>query len=220
MKLFSFYTVVELLTFIAALLWCGKRASGLFRLFIPFMLYTVLTESTARLLREYFGVKNNNLLYVVYVPLEFLFFSYLLYNWIRNSKLKVVVKVSCGIAIAFAVVNAIWIEGFMHRNTNTMVLMAVLMVAYCFMYLFDLLQHSDEIASPLRLPDFWIVTGLLFFNLGGVLMITMYDFARINQLNWNGIRVFDMVYWTINTLLYGSFIIGFRLCYLSAKRYS
>ena len=215
MRMLSFYIVLELLTFIAALVWCNGRKSGVFKLFIPFTLLTVFTESTARYLGYYCNVKDNSFVYTIFYPIDFLFYSYLFYVSVRNQALRKTVGVIAVLVLAFMINNAIWIQGFFKLNTYSDLLERIVLVGFCFLYLFDLLQQSEDIQSPLKLPMFWVVTGLLFYNLGGMVMISLYDFARVNKLNWNGTRIFDIVFRTINVLLYAPFIIAFRLCYKS-----
>jgi hypothetical protein len=215
MKMLSFGIAVEIIAFISALLWCGQKGNGQFRLFIPFMLFVVITESTARYLFYYAGVSNNAFVYVIAFPIYFIFYCYLLHSWIRGAKLKKIILLIAALNLGFNVVDATILEGFWNANFYSYCLQSVSLAGFCMIYLFDLLKNSEFITTPLKLPSFWIVTGLLFFNLGGVIMMALYDYARANQLSINGTRLFDIVFRTINVLLYGSFIIGFRLCYKS-----
>jgi hypothetical protein len=209
----SLSVVLELLAFLFALAWCRQKG---YILFIPFLLYTVLNEIVAYYIGYVLHIKNY-FLYTIYIPISFVFYAYLIFKSISNERTRLFFKITSSICLLFAIVNALFIQGFNSFNTFTNTTVSIVLITFCLLFLFDFLRTSEATSNPLNEAMFWIVAGLLFFYFGGIILNVLYKYAVDQNFQINGRKMYSFVFQFLNFLLYGCFIIAFRICYKKRK---
>lgn len=211
----SISTIMEILALLSALLWC-RQESNLFKWFIPFLLYTVVNEMIA----YYVGFElhiRNYVFYIIYIPIAFAFYSYILLHEINDQKQRIAGVFLAVSGVGFSIVNMLWIQGFALFNTYTNTLLSVLLIVICMLFLYDYLKRSHIVHNPLREPLFWLIAGLLFFYFGGLIVNLLYTYSVQQDFKINGKKMYSFIIDFLNVLLYGCLIIAFRLCYKNKK---
>ena len=97
-------------------------------------------------------------------------------------------------------------------NTYTFLLGSFFIVIFCCCFFYES-ELPDKIDQQLaKQPFFWICCGLLIFYLGSVIINALYEYLRTNDLREEGIRIYGIINYSLNVILYSSFCIAFYLC--------
>lgn len=216
MILLSFHVTIEFLAFLAACIWCRQQEAKSFRLFIPFLLYTFLNEYIG----FYFKAKlncSNVILYTIYSPIEFAFYTYQIYFFIEQSIRKKIVVLLFSLGLSAFIINVIWGQGLYVFNTFSNIVFTFLIIIECLVYLFDLIASDSIKNNPAFLPFFWITAGLLLFNFGYLIINALFRYTVANEMKIFGEEIYSQIMKALNLLLYSCLIIAFRLCYKKTK---
>lgn len=171
-------------------------------IFLPFLLYTFFNEITALLLSQKYTVR---MLYNVYI-----FVSFIVYLYWFDTLLKLRFwKWMIFIAFCFIVIYDVFvIDVFKSLLKTALNAQAIFLLLFSLLFFVKLLK-SNEVIHFQRLPEFWIVSGLLMFYIGFV-PLSLYLGKGYNILG-----VYYVAIGILNFLMYSGFIIGF---YVSGRR--
>ena len=159
------------------------------------------------------SARNSTLLYNVWSPVLFCFYFYFLSQIIHNRVLKPVLRWLPAVFAGLATIDMFFIQGKQVFNSMTFALGALLVVALCIFYFFELFQRTQPVVLT-RQPAFWICAGLLFFHACTFPLLGLANFMRSAPavvLN-NFTTILDL----LNVLLYLSFTIAF-LCRIRVR---
>lgn len=177
------------------------------RLLVPFLALSIVVEAIGLLMSD---LKiRNHWVFNFFTCFEFLFYSYIYLRVLEDGKWVRIIRYSMiGYPILF-LVNIFFVEGFNRFHTITYRIGSVMIVTWCYIYLRQVMR-SPSYQSVFRNPIFWISTGLLFFYTGfffymSAAYILLYTKLEVDKYVWAAISG------TLNTLLYGCFLISF-LC--------
>lgn len=203
--------IIELLALVTGIIyWPFLKFSKLF--WLPFFLaFIVLVELTGRFLPQYLNL-DNAIIYNFSIPLEYLFYSYLFYLH-GNYRLSFFSKISATIIISVSLISFILIPISIFHHY---VLMTgqILIIVCCCLYIYEQFLDTESI-SLIKNYFFWIVAGLLLFNLGDFSYTLL--FPLIRDQKWDDLGLlFKSVNNSFLFLLYLSYIIAIVTC----KRYS
>ena len=143
------------------------------RWFIPFLLLMICTELTARYYRRVLH-EPNTWLYNVSIPVEYLFYGFIIGSLCLTASFKKVIFYSTIGLGAWVLLNLFFIQGFTSLNTHSLKLGCSLMIIFSAIGFVDLFRN-DEHKTLLSNPLFWICTGVLFFNTGEFLYLFFFD---------------------------------------------
>jgi hypothetical protein len=137
-----------------------------------------------------------------------------LYRIIKHKIVRKIVLCMVWVYPLVSALNILFIQK-VSLHTITYSLGALLMVAFCVFYFFELFQRPQSISLS-RNPDFWICSGFLFyfscsFPIYGMVNVIMKMPVFIRNLN-SILNVLDI-------LLYTSFVIAF-LCRIRIRKSS
>jgi hypothetical protein len=163
----------EIGALIISVLFLHKFNNKPLRWFIPFLLLMVCIEFTARYFRRELH-EPNTWLYNISIPVEYIFYGYIIGNLCLNASLKRIIFYSLFCFGLFTIINLCFIQGFIDLNTHTLKFGSTLMIVFSSLGLIDLFAN-DEHNSLLKNPLFWICTGVLFFNTGEFLYLFFFD---------------------------------------------
>ncbi|GAA4453962.1 hypothetical protein GCM10023092_15160 [Rurimicrobium arvi] len=181
------------------------------------LLYTVINECAGNYF-HYCLHRPNFFLYNIYVPIEFGFYSLQIVLVLKANSRKRLILTSLLTGLLFSVWNIAFGKGLNNGyNTDTNILLSLLLIFASLVYLYDLLTYSEHIETPIREPMFWIVAGLLFFNFGCLIINALYDYAEAKHLTLFGKEIYSQIMKLLNLLMYSCFTISFVLCYRTRK---
>lgn len=196
------YLGLEFLACVFAIYYWPKYKHTAMWIFLPFLLYTFLNEIAA----TYVAIQyQNRILYNVYIILSFLVF---LYWFDRLIGLKFWKWIILGI-FSFVVFYDIQSKGFVIPLLKTAInFQSILVLGFSFLF-FAKLLGKKEVVEYQKLPEFWIVTGILLFYIGFV------PLSLVIGMGYNVQELYAYAIIPLNFILYGGYMIGF---YVSGKR--
>lgn len=168
--------------------------------FLFFMVFAILIEIIANLIRIYSPWKNS-FVYNIYIILSFYFFFYWFYTILSKKKISVLLiglfTVGMIYSIATESFSKTMLSGTLYTGTGIILIFSV-------MYYSQLL-HRIEVLNYLKLQPFWITTGLLIFYLG------LLPLQYLLHQEFFDKTVYQFVIMVLNVIMYGCFTIAF-LC--------
>lgn len=193
--------VTKLVLFLSAIIsfWRWKELKLGNLIYFPFyMLFVVLIEVCS----HFNGISSiDKLLYTLFDIVTYLFFISWFYKILSKNKLVVLLGICYVISLIFSLIlEDITGELKIQSTVGTMIMFLLSILFY------TSLIKSNQLIDFIRLPAFWIVTGILIFTLG-YLPIT-FSLTRDFLPSRNVVYLILVV---VNVLLYGFFSIAF-LC--------
>jgi hypothetical protein len=170
-----------------------------------FLLIVVIVETVGRYMHYVIG-KSNAWLYNLYTPIEIFFYTYLFYEYLQHKVFKLITKYLLILLPIIALVNLFFVQGFYELNSNFIKISSIAGIFLCGLYFIDIFI-SPETIYPLREPLFWIATGFLFYNLGGISYYLFIDYIMANKKDPNG-SLFRSINTVVICLLYSCLIIA------------
>lgn len=141
-------------------------------------------------------------------PIEYLLYSLFFYELTQKHFTERFILATITALLLFSIGNTIWLQLLAEDNSNAYLAGAALMVVYSLLYYYELYQREDFSVPIVKLPDFWIVTGIFFLYAGSFFVM---GFIRIilaiepeTAPNLYVINLF------LNILLYALIFYGFR----------
>lgn len=174
--------------------------------FTFFLLATTLVELSA----NYLSSKSisNLSLYNLFSIFEFVFYIFTIRQFIRRplaKKIFIVLMVAYGLA---AGINIFLIQGIQVFNSVTYAAGCLLVVLCCAYYFVEILFRPTPV-TLVRMPNFWICSGLLFFY---AVSFPIYGFTNfVMSLPHALLKNFNLFIQILNIILYTMFSIAF-LC--------
>ena len=202
----SYHIYFELAAFLVSLLLWKTLVKTKIIWFVPYLFIIVLVELSARYL--YYELKQPNAwIYNLSVPLEFCFYSFIIFLHTTNKLFQTIIKFFIFAFLLFAVYSIVFITGFKSFNRDFLVIGGFFMMLFITIYLGELYREDHE-NSMWVIPVFWICLGILLFYSG--------SFSR-NLLGWFGpreqftsaIRILRSINHGLNYVLYSCLIIAF-----------
>ena len=161
LPLFHYFAIGAFIISVAVLHKFNNRP---LRWFIPFLLFMVLVELGGRYLRK-IAHEPNTWLYNISIPVEYLFYGFILGSLCITPSLKRIIFYGTAILGIWVLINLFFVQGFTQLNTLTLKIGCSFMIITCCLGLVDLFRN-DEHKTVLSNPLFWIIAGVLFFNAG------------------------------------------------------
>jgi|SRR5580658_4609534 hypothetical protein len=158
------YLVVVVIAFLCSLM--SFRAGVPFHLKLLALLLglTVVVELLVRFFLPFFHVKHSSLVYNPFNLVEYWVYGYFFYLLIQVKILRRIVVVFLWIFPIFWVVTTLYLFKFQKYNSYVTVAGSFCIILMVLMYFYQLIT-AKEMQPIRRMPEFWIVTGILMFYL-------------------------------------------------------
>ncbi len=207
--LLSAYLFFELLAFITSVVRYKALKHTRYIYFIPYLFFILIYEYGS--IENWFIFKQSNL-WITNITLFifFLFYSVFIYGLIETVKFKEWIRRLIVLTIICSAANMAFLQGFWGLDTITILLQFAILISITCLYFYELMNLTSKELKVLRLPGFWLNTGLLFFCLGQFLFFS--SFAYMAYLKIYQFSVLHHVVANIaNAILYSFLTISF-LC--------
>lgn len=189
-----------------------KRLDRPFRLFLYFMIASLVTEIQASITRAVF---HNNLPgQHVFTLLEFMTFSMLYYMHLRKGSLmRSLIVINAFVFIGIAIADATFVHGITKDNSLARGYSSAFIVLYTLIYFLQLFR-KDEGRFLKDYPMFWICTGALIYFGNNTLYFTIRGLllAKDTRTEWFG----HLVHAGFNIIAYCFYAQSFR-CFRNQK---
>jgi hypothetical protein len=200
--------IPTLISLLAVIIFYKKLQPKWLRLFFYLLVFTLAVDVGAVLYSYYFK-KSNHFIINIYLPVSFSFYFLIFSKTFETKKFKTIIYTAFIVYLLFFLYDIIFIEGLYYFNTYSYCLGSILIVMCCLLY-FMRLFTSDRLMNYFTIPMFWISTGLLFFFVGSLVLMSLMRYIIENHIDPDG-RIYEFIMVTLNVLLYGAFTISF-LC--------
>lgn len=214
------YLFCEIASFVTAIFFYVQKRNKILLYFIPFLFLTVVVELLGRLwASEIAFIKYA--MYNIFTSLEFIFYAFLFYIHFKKRNLKLLILLFIPLFILATVLNFVFIQGLNKTfNTYTFLFGSFFVVIFCCCFFYEAVL-PDKIDQQLsKQPFFWIVSGLLIYYLGSVIINALFEYLTSNDLREEGTRIYGIINNSLIVILYTSFCIAFYLCPDNKKIYS
>lgn len=196
----------EIAAFIVSIIfWRSLSKTGL-RWFMPFLLFIVIVELTARYL-SYELKQPNAWLFSLSIPCEYCFYAFIFWSTFTTNRFK---KIALGFIILFLLYNIysiIFKTGLRFFDMNVLVVANLAMVVLSILFFINLYNSSDT-KPMISIPLFWIVTGIFLFN-AGEFSYNLLSMMIIDEGFDSTLKIFRSINNSLILVLYSCFIIGF-----------
>lgn len=206
MQYLSVVNWIEITTLLASIFYLRKLRGTVFALFPYFLFVIVITE----LIGLYTGKilhKPNAWVYNITTVFEFCFYSYFFSKILQKKKNKQFALFVLILYPVIASVNILFIQGVFNFHSITMVVGSLLMVLFSCLYFYESLLTPEKKQIQTE-AVFWIVTGIFFFYIGGILYDSLYP-VLTRYRTGIGIKLFLLINNNLVYILYSCFIISF-----------
>jgi hypothetical protein len=204
--LFNPTVTSEWCAFIAALCLLRRR-TGVWRLFIWQLLLTIIAETFGWSSIYFWKSLNNHWIFNLLLLISAGFWIWI---FSRAEPMARSRKLLYGLLIGFlcfGLVNMFFFQGLWEYNGYTDVLSDMLIAGVC-CYFFYTILREEQFRNLFGYEYFWLANGLLVSSLGSVVV-----YIFINDLfafyNHTHINVYGYINYSLNIILYVSFIIAF-----------
>ena len=203
---FNITVTAEWCAFICSLTLLNKRTS-IWRLFIPFLFITIVTETIGWYLNYVVKHFNNTAPFNILMIIGVIFFAWLFKQPNQMKRIKRKIDYIIMIFLLFAIINLFFFQHLWIYNSYTETAGDIILASISCYFLLTVLK-KEEYINLFQYEYFWLANGLLFSCLGSVLIYIFSDslFAYYKETK---IPVYDYINYVLNIVLYGSLIIAF-----------
>lgn len=177
------------------------RNSKLLKLFLIFLIYSLVTELIAFFVGVIFR-KNTFYIYNIWNLANSYFSFYFFYKLINNKLKRNIIKTIALFYTVFSIVDITFFTTFIFDNLNYNIIVSSILIVISVMLYFAELLNNEAVLIINKSIYFWISVGVLFFNIG---MIPIFVIAEL--INYRGI--FDIIILSLNIIMAICFITGF-----------
>jgi hypothetical protein len=170
-------------------------------------------------IRDWFYINHSNL-YITNISglAFFLFFSIFIQRLINNQTYKKLIGIIIPLTLLCAIINVLFIQGFWRLDTITILLQFAVIIFIICIYFYELMNSIDISIPIIKMPGFWLNTGLLFFCLAQFLLYSSFSFLAYKES-----REYILLFLTFsniaNAILYTCLVVCF-LCFKRIKTLS
>ena len=141
-------------------------------------------------------------------PIEYILYALFFFELAQKPDSKKIILATIGILTIFSIGNTLWLQPLTEDNSNAYLAGAVLMIVYSLLYYLELYQREDFSVPIVKMPDFWIVTGIFFLYAGSFFVM---GFIRIiSVIEPETAPKLYIINLFLNILLYALVFYGFR----------
>lgn len=192
--------------FLASVVWYANLRHTKLHWFVPFLLFIVVVEIYGRYVAKVLHT-SNTWIYNISTTIEFIFYSYIFYHSYHTKKFRKIIQYFAIIYPLLVMLNISLFQKPPAFHSYTMALGCLAMIIFSGFFFIDLLRNEHKL-NLLRLPMFWIASGLLFFYLGSFLFHAFYNIIVVSKVDIGG-KLFRAINNNLIFVLYGSFIVAF-----------
>ncbi len=210
-----FSQIIELIAAIAAYKYLIQERENPWQCFKWFLLFVFVIEFSGylyRLIQILEGNKQakNYIFYKIYLPVEFLFHSWVLFLFTKQYK-KLIRYYTVGGIVFFS----LFIIELGKVSLNNYLVTSDLFEAFflltgCLLYYYYFLKQENHV-EVIKFAPFWIVTGLFFYHFVSFSVTVFFDYLALMNTTRQGIPLRSYVFIILNCIFYGSWVYAFKI---------
>jgi hypothetical protein len=158
--IFSVSDLIQLSIFLISLSVFAQKPVPLYLRLFPVYFFLLMIVDLAMGYTSDLGI-HNNIVLNIWGPVEFSFYFFLIGQVIVSRKVKKHILYTTTAFVIFAFINLFFFQHNDLFNPINFTIGTVTTVILCIYYFFELFQKTES-QSLIRLPSFWVVSGILF----------------------------------------------------------
>ena len=175
--------------------------------FLYFLIYAVAITELSAFTLGYYGI-SSYFIYNIYTLVSIILIHYWFYKIIQNSRIVVTISLVIFICVFIYMFsyNTFFTEGWY----LPMIVGSISTAVFSGIYFIQLILKDTEL-KIIKTQRFWIIVGLLIFNLGIVPVLIFQEQLQTAP------TIFNFIIVSLNIILYGCFIVSFLSLYRKKK---
>jgi len=182
--------------------------------FIPYLTFILLGELGA----TYFyhppntSTFKNWHIYLLVFMVTHLFLGYQFYHILTSQKRKQITFVGTTILTLILSIVLFFVEEIGNLNNFTNVIAGLFFCYLSCFALYEQLIHTEDLeVRTHHSPDFWLVTGVLFFYAGTTLPYMLYFYLKKDNVFFYGMRLYHLIPRFSSIVLYNCYVVAIIL---------
>jgi hypothetical protein len=209
------YFFFESLALLTAIVQFKKIKGSSYKYFLPFLVFIVLYEFGS--IWDWFYINHSNLYITNITEIAcFLFYSIFLRSIIKNNRYKKIITSLIIFSQVCACINMLFIQGFWKLDTATILLQFAIIIFIVCLNFYEIMNSIEPSDSIIKLPVFWLSTGLLFFCLAQFLFFSSFAYMAYKH-DYHYILLFQVIANIANAILYTCLVVCF-LCFRKTRK--
>lgn len=201
--------IIELLALLAALFNLKHIKGTRYFYFIPFLAFTLMGELGG----AYFYVNQpeyitgNTHIYLWVVVFGFIFFGYQFYQIFQSRILKWITAIGITALVTAMTIWFCFFTVYTQLYYNTYVIGGFFLCCISCAYMYQQFIVSDDYEVNLfRVPDFWLIMGILLFYVGNSITFALHYFLKGENILIFGMKLYHFFPRVLSVFLYGCMI--------------
>ena len=160
---------VGCITLLAVFAQFKRLKHTVYKYFLPYLLFIIIYKYGSLLGK---GNINNSNLYITNIVqiISFTFYSFFLQNLLQHAINKQIIRTLIFTTLFCDAINMAFIQGFWRLDSITILIQLAVIIIIACLYFYELINAIEIEISIIRLPAFWLNTGLLFYCLSNLLI--------------------------------------------------
>jgi len=215
LALIPFVQIIELMAAIAAFIYLSRERENPWRWFKWFLGVVFLVESSGYLFKLILYLQGrapvkNHLIYKIYLPIETIFHSWVLFRLTRQYK-KIAKYYVLGLTIFFCLFFVEWFRVPLNKYVVKSDLFETLfLLTGCLLYYYYFLKQEHYV-EVIKFAPFWIVTGMFFYHFVTFATTVFFDYLALINEKATGFPLRRYVLLIVNAIFYGSWVYAFKI---------
>jgi len=202
------YFLFEVAAFVVALFQIGKLKHSIYIYFIPYLIYVLFYEVAT--IYNLFSINHSNLWVTnINMTISFLFYGFFLSAIIKTPVFKKWIKRLIYLSIFCSVIDMAFIQGFWKLDSITILLQYGIIILINCIYFYELMNYTETELVVIKLPGFWLNTGLLFYCLSQFLV-----FSAFAYMAYKGSEEYRILFDMVGNMAYTIFYLCLTLAFL------
>jgi hypothetical protein len=194
------YFLFEIAAFVTAIFQISKLKNSIYIYFIPYLTYVLFFEIAN--MYNVFSVNHFNLWITnINMTIAFLFYGFFLCAIIKTPLFKKWIKRIIYLSVFCLAIDMAFVEGFWKLDSITILLQYGIIIFINCLYFYELMNFTETELVVIKLPGFWLNTGLLFYCLAEFLVFSAFAYMAYKGSSEYRI-LFDMVGNIASSILY------------------
>lgn len=197
---------------LAVALFCYRRLKpGYLVWFIPFLVFTLLTELTCAYYK-YILDRSNGWLYNVYLVVQVIFFAGFFYYYIPERTYRMLVVSLLLLFAGFVAAEYGWISSISAFSPAVFISGGLITCLFGVFFLFYYFSLNNPAMEKALVPVLWITAGIILYFCVLSITISLYHYLLIHDTELFGQKLYNLIPRILSILLYSSFAYAFFLC--------
>lgn len=213
--MFHYIHLIELLTFLIAIIFYRHIKSSYMKWFLPFLGFIFFSELYASYLAKIVQESVIGINFLIAI-VESFFYGYIFYNLIESNAYKKWVKLLVLFSVTFYVIFYLYNQSTLKYFVIVINLFGLGITFFAISFLYNSFKNDNDNVVFIQ-PGFWISFGVCIFYSGSSITFSFIEYFKQNNILLFGEPIINVVMRSLSLILYFSLSISIILCKRQTK---